>query len=142
MIMGFHDAGCLYPVCAPALAAEGKDESGKGKDRKHSCTGKYENGDREPYFRRHGCRCLNMPEVHVPPPCECRIWCPDRPAGQQPPSAECGRVPPGAFVISHPKGNPGYAYVTVWDPQRPGSIDVVREFNIRSNTFVGIVLDR
>lgn len=44
-----------------------------------------------------------MPRGHSPPPGECRIWHPGRPAGQQPPPAKCdrlvGRVPVGAFIL-------------------------------------------
>jgi len=39
-------------------------------------------------------------------------------------------VPPGAWVITYPKDRPGYAHVTVYDPQRPGSDYVEGEFNI------------
>jgi len=30
-----------------------------------------------------------VPNGHLPPPGECRVWLPDRPAGQQPPPTSC-----------------------------------------------------
>jgi len=142
-------------VCAPAFADEGKDESGKGKDRKtytekydkkkgESGKGKdykekYDYADRNTYFQRHGYTQLNIPPGHYPPPGECRIWYPDRPAGQQPPPTGCNNVPPGAWVITHPKDRPGYAHVTVFDPHRPGSVYVEGEFNIGSGTFMRVI---
>jgi hypothetical protein len=30
-----------------------------------------------------------MPDGHMPPPGECRVWYPDRPAGHQPPPFKC-----------------------------------------------------
>lgn len=48
-------------------------------------------------------RSLNVPEGHMPPPGECRIWYPDNPPGQQPPPGNCydleRHVPPGAVLI-------------------------------------------
>lgn len=44
-----------------------------------------------------------IPEGHMPPPGECRIWFPDLPPGQQPPPGSCyelrHRVPPGAILV-------------------------------------------
>lgn len=44
-----------------------------------------------------------VPSGHLPPPGECRIWYPDRSAGQQPPPGPCHelrhQVPPGARLI-------------------------------------------
>ncbi len=46
---------------------------------------------------------VDIPEGHMPPPGECRIWYRDRPPGQQPPPGNCHelqqRVPPGAILI-------------------------------------------
>jgi hypothetical protein len=46
---------------------------------------------------------FEIPEGHMPPPGECRIWFPDRPPGQQPPPGDCyelqRRVPPGAVLV-------------------------------------------
>lgn len=48
-------------------------------------------------------REVSIPPGHMPPPGECRIWFPGRPAGQQPPPGDCRdlrhRIPPGAILI-------------------------------------------
>ena len=48
-------------------------------------------------------RSLHVPEGHMPPPGECRIWYVDTPPGQQPPPGDCHylqhHVPPGAVLI-------------------------------------------
>src|SRR3712207_6576922 len=36
---------------------------------------------------RHG--GYHVPNGHLPPPGECRVWYPDRPPGQQPPPTNC-----------------------------------------------------
>lgn len=55
--------------------------------------------DRHHEQRGHG----GVPEGHMPPPGECRIWYPNTPPGQQPPPGDCSRlrhdVPPGARLI-------------------------------------------
>lgn len=51
----------------------------------------------------HGYGAPAIPEGHMPPPGECRIWYPDRPPGQQPPPGPCATlsqyVPPGAYLV-------------------------------------------
>ena len=46
---------------------------------------------------------VHVPEGHLPPPGECRVWFPDRPAGHQSPPGPCHvlqyKVPPGAHLI-------------------------------------------
>ena len=46
---------------------------------------------------------VHVPEGHLPPPGECRIWFPDREPGDQPPPGSCHalkhKVPPGAYLI-------------------------------------------
>jgi hypothetical protein len=60
-----------------------KDESGHGRDRRerdwHRWDGHYRRDDwRNHYWPR-------IPQGHMPPPGEYRLWYPDRPAGHQPP---------------------------------------------------------
>ncbi|MFC5698876.1 tetratricopeptide repeat protein [Pseudomonas sp. GCM10022186] len=46
---------------------------------------------------------VRIPRGHMPPRGKCRIWFPDRPAGQQPAPGKCrklqGRVPQGAYLV-------------------------------------------
>jgi hypothetical protein len=75
-------------------ADDWKDESGKGRgyrigpsqnyygdDRKRDRDGY--GGDRGYYYQPR------IPDGHLPPPGECRVWYPDRPAGHQPPPVRC-----------------------------------------------------
>jgi len=149
----------ILAVCgfSAALADEGKDESGKGRDRdryyekdwkdqKHwerekDWTGDdWEDNRRDAYFYEHGYTRLEIPPGHYPPPGECRIWYPDRPPGHQPPPGRCSPVPPGAWVIRHPYDRPDYVHVIVYEPRRPGNIYVIGEFEIASGAFVRVIL--
>ncbi|HYE34055.1 hypothetical protein [Methylocaldum sp.] len=140
-----------------AVADEGKDESGKGKDRyylekdwkdkKHRDVEKdWKDDGRGSYFHEHGYTRLDIPPGHYPPPGECRIWYPDRPAGHQPPPGKCYRlrtkVPPGAWLIRHPEDNAEHVHVIVYDDYRRGAIRVIGEFDIGTGVFVDIVVDR
>ena len=55
-----------------------------------------------PYSLPHP-ESYRIPEGHLPPPGECRIWSPDGPPGQQPPPGNCYdleySVLPGAFLV-------------------------------------------
>lgn len=150
----------IQMLCAIALsgaigmanADEGKDESGKGRERgRHSYERNWEpdkgrHGDRweggahGSYFHEHGYAHLDIPPGHYPPPGECRIWYPDRPAGHQPPPGDCGHVPPGAWVIRHPRDLPGRVHVDVYEPGYPGRVHVIGEFDIGSGQFIRIIL--
>lgn len=143
-----------------AVADEGKDESGKGGDRKEY-KGEYkermeykgrhkeeykEDGTSHDYFHEHGYDRLDIPKGHYPPPGECRVWYPERPAGQQPPPGKCGelagRVPPGAWLIKHPQDDLDHVLVNVYDEHRPGRIHVVGQFEIGTGSFVRIVINK
>jgi len=92
-----------------------KDNYGRDKDRER-WSERYEKKDREMYFHRHGYERLDIPKGHYPPPGECRIWYPDRPAGQQPAPTGCRNIPSsGAWAIRHPAHNPGHVYADVFD---------------------------
>ena len=141
---------CAAALCCAGLAGadEGKDESGKGRERDRYSSEKdwkdkkhRKDIGRGSYFHEHGHTRLDIPAGHYPPPGECRIWYPDRPAGHQPPPGKCSPVPSGAWVIRHPDDDPGHVHVTVYEPGRPGTILVVGEFEIASGAFVRIVLE-
>jgi hypothetical protein len=139
----------LIPCCSTSVMAdEGKDESGKGRQRKIEHR---QNDGQGSYFQRHGYGRLNIPEGHYPSPGECRIWFPDRPAGQQKPPGNYHelerRVPPGAWLIHHPEDDPGHLQVAVCDEYSPdehrrSEIRAVGEFEIGSGKFVRVILNR
>ena len=68
-----------------------------------------------------------VPRGHYPPPGECRVWYPNRPAGQQPPATNCDRLAsvrlePGAFILH---GDRAYDAEYNWreeERRRPGTV--------------------
>lgn len=124
---------------AGAFADEGKDESGKGKAKQGDGDPKGYDGSSS-YFNRHG--YSRIPNGHLPPPGECRIWYPDRPAGQQPPPFKCGqaqgRVEPGGWYMT-PGSRPQEVEVSVYDPQRPGIVIDIGIFDARTGAMIRIV---
>ena len=159
-LVAFASTAMLLLSSTTALADPNKDESG-GKERregrgpesqgerkyedKHG--GKYEHkGDgKHPgrsWFHDHGYANLGIPDGHMPPPGECRIWFPGRPAGQQPPPGKCGalsrQVPAGAWLMRRPDGQPQQVDVTVYDQRRPGVALSVGIFDARTGSFIRI----
>ncbi|WP_425462819.1 hypothetical protein [Methylibium rhizosphaerae] len=159
-------AACLL-VSFAAWADPGKDESGHGRgkreykeefrdgnckvERKWEKDGEYKeerkckDGGRAvaahpSYFHQHG--YTRVPNGHLPPPGECRIWYPDRPAGHQPPPFKCGaghgRVEPGGWLIT-PGPQPREVEVSVYDPRRPGIVVDVGIFDARTGSMIRIV---
>ena len=150
----------------PVFADDGKDESGKGKERgkqEHRSSnhggGKHQGGkDREPReygdANAHGDReretreggghfsrssHSRIPSGHLPPPGECRLWYPDRPPGHQPPPYKCGsRAPAGAWVLQRPAGAPQQVEAIVYDTRRPGVVVDVGIFDSRTGSFIKI----
>ena len=94
------------------------------------------------WFHDHGYANLGLPDGHLPPPGECRIWYPARPAGQQPPPGKCGalsrQVPAGAWLMRRPDGQPQQVDVTVYDQQLPGVALSVGIFDARTGSFIRI----
>jgi hypothetical protein len=143
---------CVAIACYSAgttWAGQNHGDSKKEKERARAV--RYERdhereNDRDGYFERHGYTRLNIPKGHYPPPGECRIWYPDRPPGHQPPPMKCDRarseVPPGAWVIHHPKDDREHVHVAVYDEQRRGSILVIGQFKIATGVFVRVVVNR
>jgi hypothetical protein len=70
---------------------------------------------------------LGIPKGHLPPPGECKIWIPGRPAGQQGPPQSCSsafrEAPLGAWVITHAANR---YKVNVCSKTKPGVIVEVR----------------
>lgn len=135
---------CCLMASVP-LADEGKNESGKGKKCPPSCQ-QQQGGGQDSYFHQHGYTKLDIPKGQYPPPGECRIWNPNRPAGQQPPPGKCqqlgSQVPPGAWLITHPPDDPKHVHINVYDEIRPGTVQVVGEFDIASGAFVRVVFGK
>lgn len=119
-----------------AVADEGKDESGQGKQRREE----WKQHEGRSYFHQHG--YTRIPNGHLPPPGECRIWYPDRPAGQQPPPFKCGqargRVEPGGWLFT-PGPQPQEVEVAVYDARRPGVVIDVGIFDARTGSMIRIV---
>lgn len=143
----------LALFCTVSFADEGKDESGKGEKRheerqrkkqdrpdRSERSERSERGERAAsYFHQHG--YTRIPDGHLPPPGECRIWYPDRPAGHQPPPFKCdaphGRVEPGGWYMS-PGPQPQEVQVQVYDTRRPGIVVDVGIFDARSGAMIRI----
>jgi hypothetical protein len=127
----------LMALGTGAFGDEGKDESGKGKQR--GAERKRQESDSS-YFRQQG--HTRIPNGHLPPPGECRIWYPDRPAGHQPPPFKCGQahgqVQPGGWLIS-PGPQAEELEVAVYDPRRPGIVVDVGIFDARTGSMIRVV---
>lgn len=142
-------AGLLL-LGAGAHADEGKDESGKGKQRYEERFERSERGERSERFDRdrrdgnshfHRQGQTRIPNGHLPPPGECRVWYPNRPAGQQPPPFKCGqspdRVEPGGWVFSPGPGRQEIE-VSVYDERRPGIVIDVGIFDARTGSLLRV----
>ena len=134
---------CLLALGSAAVVAdEGKDESGKGKrwrEEGHRYETRGDGEGRGSYFHRHG--YTRIPNGHLPPPGECRIWYPDRPAGHQPPPFKCGqghaRVEPGGWLLS-PGPRPREVQAAVYDVQRPGIVVDIGIFDARTGSMIRV----
>ena len=137
-------------VLATAVADEGKDEA-CGKERNERKEKRRpEAKDLSPrgydaYFHDHGYATLNIPEGHLPPPGECRLWFPGQPPGHQPPG-KCGRlrahVPAGAWLIHRPKDEPTYVDVSVYDAYQPSIVITIGIFAVDTGAFIRYVRPR
>ena len=125
-----------FMLLATAHPAFAQDNSRDGRERGRARSGEYERheGDRQERRRRDRSlledifrpRSLDVPKGHYPPPGECRMWHPGRPAGQQPPPVPChrleGRALGGGFILY---GDRAYDTNRDWkedERQRPQSI--------------------
>ena len=136
------------------LDRKGKDQQKEDKDRKEYNKDinsnkhytddpyKYRRDGKRSYLQDHGYSRLNIPPGHYPPPGECRLWYPDRPAGHQPTPFKCGDpVPRGAWLIQNPGDTPNNVRVTAYDLAVPGRILEVGEYDIDSGGLIRVILD-
>ena len=111
---------------------EYKDKNKKDKDDEkgnYEYKKRNEGGARERQFPLNS---LNIPKGHLPPPGECKIWIPGKPAGQQGPNVSCAyanaNAPLGAWVITHE----GERYrVNIFNRRKPSVIDEIRYYQNR-----------
>jgi hypothetical protein len=81
---------------------------------------------------------LGIPQGHLPPPGECRIWIPGRPPGHQPPPQPCGaglRVPPGGWLLRR-DSDAKHVRVSVYDTAQSGIISAIRVYIAATGRFV------
>ena len=152
-LVAFASTAMLLLSSTTALADPNKDES-RGKEKREG-RGPESHGERKyeeykgdgkqsgrSWFHDHGYANLGIPDGHLPPAGECRIWYPGRPAGQQPPPGKCGalsrQVPAGAWLMRRPDGQPQQVDVTVYDQRRPGVALSVGIFDARTGSFIRI----
>jgi hypothetical protein len=88
--------GLALALTAPAAADGWKDESGQGRGGDRRGEWRPDRDWRGPDRRddRQGqvpwpWAAPRIPQGHMPPPGECRVWYPGVPAGQQPPLGRC-----------------------------------------------------
>lgn len=126
----------LLMLSAGAYADQGKDESGKGTHREDRQRREVHSS----YFHQHG--YTRIPNGHLPPPGECRVWYPNRPAGHQPPPFKCsqapGQVESGGWLIS-PGPQRQELEVAVYDVRRPGIVIDVGIFDARTGSLIRVV---
>lgn len=111
----------------------------EGKDLGRS-EGRRAGDESSSYFYQKG--YTRIPNGHLPPAGSCRIWYPDRPAGDQPPPFKCdqarGGVEPGGWLMK-PGPQPQQVEVAVYDAQRPGTVIDVGIFDSRTGSIIRIV---
>ena len=142
-----------------AFADPDKDESGKGREHfkdkerwehREERRGEPERrrgSDRgEDYFHRHRYTRLDIPDGHLPPPGECRVWYPGWPAGHQPPPGSCSalgaRVPAGAWLLRRPQAQPRHFDVVVYDQRQPGVVISIGIFDAATGAFLSVTGSR
>jgi len=84
---------------------------------------------------------LGIPEGHLPPPGECRVWYPGRPPGQQPAPSSCAEAeanaPPGTWILYRPPEDSRVVHARVLDPARRGVIIRIDLFDAERGTYLG-----
>jgi hypothetical protein len=97
--------------------------------------------ERHAYRDRDRVGPLGIPEGHLPPPGECRVWYPGEPAGQQPPPQQCGdaeaSAPPGTWVLYRPPEDRRVVHARITHPERAGVIVRINLYDAEKGTYLG-----
>ena len=84
---------------------------------------------------------LGIPEGHLPPVGECRVWYPGRPPGQQPAPSGCAEAernaPPGTWILYRPPEDQRVVHARVLDPARRGMVIRIELFDAERGTYLG-----
>jgi hypothetical protein len=84
---------------------------------------------------------LGIPEGHLPPPGECRVWYPGQPAGQQPPPQHCGEAeataPASTWILYRPPEDKRVVHARVTHPERAGVIIRIDLYDAEKGTYLG-----
>jgi hypothetical protein len=84
---------------------------------------------------------LPVPPAQLPPPGECRLWHPGRPAREQARAGSCAQIeptaPPESWVVYRPSQDPRLVHVRVVDPEQAGRVVQVRVYDAARGTYLG-----
>ena len=83
---------------------------------------------------------LGIPVGQLPPPGECRVWYPNRPADQQPPPGPCeqaeANAPARTIVLYRPTNPLSEVHARVIDAKRPGVVVRVHVFDVQTGEYL------
>lgn len=83
---------------------------------------------------------LDVPPGHIPPPGQCRVWIPGRPAGRQARARSCDGIereaPAGAMILYRPGEDRRIIRVRYIDDRRAGIVIRIRIFDAETLAFV------
>jgi len=89
---------------------ESEDGEPRGRDRDRDRDDDDDDDEDDDDDFQLGVEVTGIPVGQMPPPGSCRIWHPDRSAGQQPPASSCDelrrRVPEDAWLLYRPTPQP------------------------------------
>jgi len=115
--MAVNAAPPTAPVAQPAAAKPGTKPAAKG-----------------------GALMLGVPEAHLPPAGQCRIWKAGVSAFKQPQSRSCDGIqknaPAGSMILERPSKDPKIVKVRYIDPHKAGKVVKKREFEAATGKYI------